>query len=70
MRMDMLVIEVSDFKSEVIFYLRGSLEAVLASEAVKNRQKSPKINFSISSVSAATLLGPNLVGIRRNACLK
>ena len=31
------VIEVTDFKSEVRFDLRGSLEAVVASEAVKKR---------------------------------
>jgi len=35
MHMDMLVIEVTDFKSEVISDLQGCLEAIVASEAVK-----------------------------------
>ena len=37
MYMDMKVIEVTNFKSEARFNLRGLLEAVLASEAVKRQ---------------------------------
>ena len=36
MHMDKLVIEVTNFKSEVRFDLRGCLEAVVASEAAKS----------------------------------
>ena len=35
MHMDKYVIGVTDFKTEVIFDLRGCLEAVVASEAAK-----------------------------------
>ena len=45
-------------KYEVRSDLWGCLEAVLALKIIKNHQK---IKFSISSMSAATLLGPNLV---------
>ena len=48
MQMDMRIIEVTDFKSE---------------NGLKSPQKLPKIKFSISPMSAAGQLGPNLVNI-------
>ena len=63
-----VVIEVTDFKSEVRSDFRDcldSLEVILASEIIKNSAKiltnHQKIKCSISLMLDATLLGPNLI---------
>ena len=58
--MDMLVIEVTDFKSEVRFNLRGCLETEVASKAVKkgpNHKGSMHMDIQVMATSIRCRIG-------------